>query len=110
MEVLVAIDAVDELLTLPAGSSKRSVKRVDPAQLDAAIEHLRAEVTAALSDAGRLEALPLVEGLANLARSARKIPAIGGVLMNRPRAYDLLDELRQVVPRAIIAQRQAGSD
>jgi hypothetical protein len=50
MDVLVAIDAVDEPMTLPAGWSRRRLKRVDPELLTAAIEHLRVEVTSALSE------------------------------------------------------------
>lgn len=109
VDVLAAIDAVDELMTLPAGWSRRRPKRVDAELLAAAIEHLRVEVTHALSEPGRREALPLVEDLASLARRAKNAPVVGGVLVNRRRVFDLLDELRQVVPRAIIAQRRSES-
>ena len=37
----------------------------------------------------------------------RRLPVASGVLVNRNEVLDVLDELRQVIPAAIIAQRKA---
>jgi len=39
----------------------------------------------------------------------RRLPVASGVLVNRNEVLDVLDELRQVIPAAIIAQRKTDA-
>lgn len=109
MEILEAIDALDDLVHLSPGWSRYKHKRVDQDEWRRAVNRLRSATTV-LSSSGRAQVLPLLDRLDDLAHAARRIPGVGGVRMRRDAAYDVLDELRQLVPRDLIAQRTSSSD
>lgn len=109
MEILEAIDALDEVVHLSPGWSRYRHKRVDQDEWRRAVGRLRSATTV-LSPSGRDQVLPLLDRLDDVARAARRIPGIGGVLVRRDAVYDILDELRQLVPRDLIAQRTSSSD
>jgi hypothetical protein len=50
LDVLVAIDAVDDVVYLPPHRRKWNFRRVDHGRLEAAVDHLRIEVVAALAE------------------------------------------------------------
>ena len=52
--------------------------------------------------------MELTKRLEAISQHARRVPMVGGVMLNVNDACDVLDELRQVIPTAIIAQRKAA--
>jgi hypothetical protein len=108
VDVLAAIDRIDDLVHVPywGGVAIRpDFKKVDPVRYAEALDRLRIEVESALVDPERLECLALVEQLDGCGRKAKRIPVIGGIAIRRAEVLDVLDALRQAVPRGIIARR-----
>jgi hypothetical protein len=54
----------------------------------------------------RARAWPIIGRLEALARAAEPVRWLGGVRLDRDAAYDLLDELRMVLPEDISEQRR----
>ncbi len=88
VDVLVAIDRIDDLVHRP--SSHRSgvairpdFKQVDPVRYADAVGRLRVEVDSALVDPERRECLALVDQLDAFLLDAKRIPVIGGVAIRR---------------------------
>jgi hypothetical protein len=108
--VLVAIDAIDDLVYRGRRWTRLDVRHVDLSKYAQAIERLRTEIRAALIEPGQATALELTDRLEAIGEHSLRPPVVGGVMLNRNKVCDVLDELRQVIPAALIAQRKAGQE
>jgi hypothetical protein len=112
MEILIAIDALDDLIHNAKLVPLTDQVRLDPKALRAATERLR---PAALAELGPLpqrigpvgDVFHAIDELEAIARDAKPIPLTGQVRVPKTQLYDRLDELHAALPEAIRAQRGA---
>jgi hypothetical protein len=106
VDVLVAIDAVNDLMYPPRRWTRLPILRINQTIYEQRVEKMRFEIETLLREPGRSSALQLTNRLEVIGRR-RRLPVAGGVLVNPNKVLDVLDELRQVLPAAIVAQRNA---
>jgi hypothetical protein len=106
VDVLVAIDAIDDLVHHKGGGHGRrpAVRRVAPETYGQAVERLRAEIILTLPEPGRTTALVLTEHLHAIGEGSVHLPMGGGLMLSETDICHVLDQLREVVPSAIIAE------
>lgn len=97
MDVLVAIDAVDDLLHNARVVPLSDEVRVDPEELGGLIQRMRSSLREQLADPEPSRSWAQVDRLQAELRAARKMPMSNHVRVDRERMYDILDWLRAVV-------------
>jgi hypothetical protein len=115
MEILVAIDHLDEVVHSARIVPLTDSVRVDARALRAATERLRRAAGATFGAppafAGpTAEVFELVGAVEALAGAAKRVPFTKQVRVDREPLYEALDRLRAVVPDAIREQRVANGD
>ena len=115
MEILVAIDRLDEVVHSGRMVPLTDSVRVDAQALRAATERLRRAASetfgAPPAFAGpTAEVFELLGAVEALARSAKPVPLTRQVRVDREPLHKLLDRLRAVAPDAIREQRVGNGD
>ena len=115
MEMLIAIDALDDLIhRAPAVPLTDSV-RLDEDVLRAAVGRVRSEATTLFGpeperDGSISHLFGALDGLDELVRTAKAVPLTAQVRMNKERFYKQLDRAREALPEAITERdSEAGS-
>ena len=107
MDLLIAIDQLDDVVIRAPGVPLTRQIRLDPERIQRAIADLRRAIDAQLGllsggDSAATAMRRAAQGLEELVRAAPPIPLLGGVRIPRKRARDLVDELRDAVPAAMV--------
>ena len=111
--MLIAIDALDDLIHgSPAVPLTDSV-RLDEDVLRAAVGRVRSEATTLFGAEGDRDGsigqlLGALEELDELVATAKPVPLASQVRVNKERVYDQLDRVRQALPTAIKERRSGG--
>jgi hypothetical protein len=97
MDVLIAIDRLDDFIHNAPAIGWSDDVRVDREKLLERVE----EVRAALRESYRSPSTGMVEELAQLAQAARPVRVFGGVRIHKEQLYDVLDRMRATIPDEI---------
>jgi hypothetical protein len=97
VDVLVAIDALDDLLWNARSVPLSDEKRIDREALAGAIERIRASLAAGAADPRHARAVVMVDRLDDLARMAPTVPLSSNVRVDPDRFYEILDRLRKAM-------------
>ena len=98
MEVLTAIDSLDELLYRAKPVPLSDDVRVDPAELARLVEDIRVAIPIELTRAGSSDVPALVDRLDAVSRDAKPVPMSRAVRVDKERIYSICDELRASLP------------
>jgi hypothetical protein len=105
MDVLVAIDRLDDFVHNAKMLPLSDDVRVDRDELLEHVERLRAGLRAELQEAYRAESMRMVDELERMARDAPPVRLFGGVRIAKDEVYDVLDRMRATIPEEIRRQR-----
>ena len=105
MDVLIAIDALDDLIHNAKMVPLSDAIRIDRDDLLEQVERMREGLRAELDEAYRTGSMRLLEQLEQMARDAPPVRILGGVRMDKERVYDVLDGMRATIPEEIRVQR-----
>jgi hypothetical protein len=114
VEILVAIDALDDMVHMAPEVPLTDSVRHDEADLKAGVERVRSEATALFGgEPGRQgaigEVFDALAGLDDQVAHAKAVPLTDQVRVNRERLYEGLDRLRAALPPAIEQRGSPGA-
>lgn len=105
MDVLVAIDRLDDFVHNAKTVPLSDAVRVDRGELLEHVDRLRTGLRAELSESYRSASMRMVEDLERLARDAPPVRLFSGVRVNKDQIYDVLDRMRDTIPEEIRLER-----
>jgi hypothetical protein len=108
MEILLAIDALDDLVAQARPVPLTDDVRVDPQELSGRAARIRETMPREL--AGRPAIPELIDRLDAVVAGAKPVPLTRQVRVRTQSVYDLLDELRATLPEELAAVREGTAD
>ena len=97
MDILVAIDTLDDFIHNAKMMPLSDDVRVDRDELLDHVERLRAGLRATVRESYRSHTAGSIEELARIAQAAPPVRLLGGVRLDKDEVYDLLDRMRMTV-------------